>query len=114
MDVATIAGIDAFIKSGLADGYDTVVGDGRISVSGGQKQRIGIARSLYHKPSVLILDEATNELDKETEVGILDALLRIEGLTIIFVSHKSSVQEKSDVVISLFGIGQQTEEINSA
>uniref|UniRef100_UPI00262AE87D ABC transporter ATP-binding protein n=1 Tax=uncultured Thermosynechococcus sp. TaxID=436945 RepID=UPI00262AE87D len=58
---------------GLPAGLDTVVGERGVRLSGGQRQRVGIARALYHNPSVLIMDEATAALDNQTEAGVMDA-----------------------------------------
>ena len=67
---------------------DTIIGERGSRISGGQRQRIGIARALYHDPEVLILDEATNALDEETEEKIVKEIFSIsKGRTIIFVSH---------------------------
>ncbi len=113
VEVAIAAGIDSFITNELSDQYETVVGDGGVLLSGGQKQRIGIARSLYHNPAVLLLDESTNELDDETESRILQKLQNIEGLTIVFISHKSSVQKHADSVVFLSTPNRQRENTNS-
>jgi len=101
IEVARTAGIDTFIENDLINTYETVIGDGGVRLSGGQKQRIGIARSLYHKPSVLLFDEATNEIDSEIENTVLKNLLDIGDFTIVFVSHRQSIQEKADSVIAL-------------
>jgi ABC-type bacteriocin/lantibiotic exporter with double-glycine peptidase domain len=64
------------------------VGDGGIKLSGGQVQRIGIARALYHKPSILILDEATSAIDEDTKEKILKNIYKeMQKLTVISVSH---------------------------
>lgn len=75
----------------LEKGLDTHVGELGNKISGGQKQRIGIARALYVKPKFLILDEATNALDEETESKIIDELRILQGsMTIMFITHRHS------------------------
>ena len=80
--------LEEFIKS-LPDGLDTNAGYVGSKISGGQKQRIGIARALYTKPEILILDEATNALDIENENKIFDTLLENKIVeTLIIISHR--------------------------
>lgn len=75
----------------LPQGFDTFVGPRGLSLSGGQRQRIGIARALAREPEILILDEATNSLDYETENGIIKSLQGLPGsMTILVVSHRIS------------------------
>lgn len=87
-----IAQLEEFITS-LPEGLDTKVGERGIKISGGQRQRIGIARAIYHKPELLILDEATSEVDLITEQKILKEIKKIKAITILYVGHK---QVKSD------------------
>jgi ATP-binding cassette subfamily C protein len=94
--VAEIAAIDELIENQLPDKYDSLLGDGGITLSGGEKQRIGIARSLYHDPQVLVFDEATNELDNETEMQVLNNIKALNNKTIVFVTHKPAVMKASD------------------
>jgi ABC-type multidrug transport system fused ATPase/permease subunit len=98
---ARIAEIHDFIVTELPDGYRTLVGERGANLSGGQRQRIGIARALYRDPAVLVLDEATNELDLVTEGRILASLRSLENRTLVFVSHKPSVSMACDEVIVL-------------
>jgi ABC-type bacteriocin/lantibiotic exporter with double-glycine peptidase domain len=100
-EVARIANVHEFVVGGLADNYDTLVGERGLSLSGGQRQRIGIARALYHDPDVLILDEATNELDLITEAGIVNSLLAMPGKTVVFVSHKISLASRCNQIVLL-------------
>ena len=95
---ARIAGIHDFIAGDLPEGYQTLVGERGASLSGGQRQRIGIARALYRDAPVLVLDEATNELDPVTEARILQNLRELGGRTLIFVSHRASVASFCDTV----------------
>ncbi len=96
---AKLAGILDFIVNDLSEGFDTVVGERGLSISGGQRQRLGIARALYHDPAVLVLDEATNELDALTESTLLERLLALSGKTFIFVSHRASLARRCDQIV---------------
>jgi ABC-type multidrug transport system fused ATPase/permease subunit len=90
------AQLEDFVAS-LPEGVDTVVGERGVRLSGGQRQRIGIARALYHRPSVLVLDEATSSLDTETEHGVMQAVQALQGdKTVIIVAHRLSTVEYCD------------------
>ncbi|URR35325.1 ABC transporter ATP-binding protein/permease [Thermosynechococcus sp. HN-54] len=90
------AQLATFVRS-LPDGLDTVVGERGVRLSGGQRQRIGIARALYHNPSVLIMDEATAALDNQTEAGVMDAIQALSGeKTIIMIAHRLSTVMECD------------------
>ncbi|MDC1254185.1 ABC transporter ATP-binding protein/permease [Pelagibacteraceae bacterium] len=80
-----------FFIDNLDKGINTTVGELGNKISGGQKQRIGIARALYGRPRLLILDEATNSLDQVTENKILEELKILKGkITILFITHRLS------------------------
>ena len=97
--VAKIANLDSFIMTELEKGYSTIIGERGIRLSGGQRQRIGIARALYSNPNLLILDEATNALDKKTEEVILNALKKLKSkITIIIISHHLSTLRDTDKI----------------
>ena len=82
-----LANLDEF-KNSLKFGLETLLGEGGSRISGGQRQRIGIARALYSEPDILILDEATNALDEQTEKKIIKEIFQAKyEKTIIFVSH---------------------------
>jgi len=79
-----------------------VVGERGIRLSGGQRQRIGLARAVYHRPSLLILDEATSALDMATEAKLLDALRSLAGkLTMVVAAHRLSTVAGCDQLIDL-------------
>jgi ABC-type bacteriocin/lantibiotic exporter with double-glycine peptidase domain len=70
-----------------------------IAISGGEQQRIGIARALYKKPEILILDESTSALDRETEKEILKIISNFRNeITVIIVSHKDELIEQCQKV----------------
>tara|TARA_B100000949_G_C14279651_1_gene451240 strand:+ start:1206 stop:2996 length:1791 start_codon:yes stop_codon:yes gene_type:complete len=87
------AQLDTFVAN-QPHGLDTVVGERGVRLSGGQLQRIGIARALYHDPSVLVLDEATSALDTLTEKGVMDSVEALQGSkTLLIVAHRLSTVE---------------------
>ncbi|HUR92443.1 MAG TPA: ABC transporter ATP-binding protein [Gemmatimonadaceae bacterium] len=97
------AQLDEFLAT-LPKGLETVVGERGIRLSGGQRQRIGIARALYHDPSVLVLDEATSALDIATEREVMKAFLTLRGdKTILIVAHRLSTVEHCDRLYKLVG-----------
>ncbi len=98
---ARVAHAHEFIER-LAQGYDTVVGDRGYRLSGGQRQRIALARALLRDPEILILDEATSDLDSLSEHFIQDALEAFGSRrTVILVAHRLSTVRKADVIFVL-------------
>ncbi len=90
------AHLEEFVES-LPEGLNTIVGERGIRLSGGQRQRIGIARALYHNPTVLVLDEATSALDNATEQGVMAAVRELQkSKTIIIVAHRLTTIEHCD------------------
>lgn len=96
---AKAAHIDTFIRS-LPAGYDTVLSDDGVNISKGQKQLITIARAMLPKTSMLILDEATSNVDSRTERKIQDAMLSLmEGRTCFVIAHRLSTIQNADLIL---------------
>ena len=88
--------------SGLKNGLETNVGERGVNLSGGQIQRIGIARALYHNPKLLILDEATNAIEKDLEAKVLNFLNSIKkDKIIILVAHRDSAFRNCDQIFEI-------------
>lgn len=86
----------------LPRGYDTILGEEGMSLSGGQKQRIALARVFLKKPPIIILDEATSQLDPLTEQAIKEALKTLRELhTIIIIAHRFSTVKETDFIVVL-------------
>ena len=97
----SLAKISSFIEK-LPQGYDTNIGERGVKLSGGQRQRLGIARALYRNPDVIVLDEATNSLDPETEKKIMEEINQLTGQkTIIMIAHRLSTVENCDHIYKL-------------
>ena len=98
-----LAGLDDVV-AGLPDGLDTIVGERGVRLSGGQRQRVGLARALYTRPSVLVLDEATSNLDQATEHRIVETLAALRGgVTMIVVTHRQASVRHCDRLLYLEG-----------
>jgi len=101
VEAARQANADEFIRA-LPDGYDTWIGERGALLSGGQKQRITIARAILRNAPILILDEATSNLDPRAERQVKEALNRLmQGRTVLVVAHRDSALEGVDRVIVL-------------
>ena len=93
-----VAQLAEFIRE-LPEGLDTQVGDRGTKLSGGQRQRLGIARAMFTKPKLLVLDEATSSLDGTTEASISEAVHNLKGgVTIVMIAHRLSTVKESDVI----------------
>ena len=94
-----LSNLEDYVES-LPEGLFTKVGDRGHKLSGGQRQRLGIARALFTKPKLLVLDEATSSLDAQTESDITKAIKSLKGkTTIIMIAHRLSSVRNADQVI---------------
>ncbi len=101
IDAAKKARCHDFIMS-LPDGYETVVGEGGTSLSGGEKQRISIARAIMKDAPVIILDEATANVDPENEAELSRAIEELtRNKTIIMIAHRLKTVRKADQILVL-------------
>jgi ABC-type multidrug transport system fused ATPase/permease subunit len=101
IDALKVAHLDKFVAD-LPNGLDTQVGERGARISGGQRQRLGIARAMFTRPNLLVLDEATSSLDGETEASIADAINALRGLTtVVMIAHRLSTVRNADMVVYL-------------
>ncbi|MCC7406940.1 MAG: ATP-binding cassette domain-containing protein, partial [Phycisphaeraceae bacterium] len=84
----------------LPQGYDTLLGEDGVGLSGGQRQRICIARAILRDPSILILDEATSQIDADSEAKINQAIRRVrQGRTTFVIAHRLSTVIDADLIV---------------
>lgn len=94
-----VAALDEYVKE-LVENLDTPVGERGVKMSGGQRQRLGIARAMFTKPTLLVLDEATSSLDGETEASVADAIKNLKGkVTVVMIAHRLSTVKNADLVV---------------
>ena len=94
-----VAHLDKFVSE-LPQGLDTHVGEHGALISGGQRQRLGIARAMFTRPLLLVLDEATSSLDGETEAAISEAIHELRGsTTVVMIAHRLSTVRNADLVV---------------
>ncbi len=101
LQAGRIAHCDEFAQ-GFEKGYDTVIGERGVKLSGGQRQRVAIARAILANPRILILDEATSNLDSESEARIQDGLKALrEGRTTFVIAHRLSTIRSAGQILVL-------------
>ncbi len=99
LEACRIARVDEFAE-GFEKKYDTIVGERGVKLSGGQRQRVSIARALLADPRILILDEATSNLDSESE-GMIQEGLRVlmQGRTTFVIAHRLSTIRRAEQIL---------------
>ncbi len=99
MNAAVMANADVFIRR-LPKGYDTVLSESGSNLSQGQRQLLAIARAILSNPSILILDEATSNVDTRTELHIQEAMIKLmEGRTSFIIAHRLSTIRHADTIM---------------
>ncbi|MCG8652815.1 MAG: ABC transporter ATP-binding protein/permease [Pirellulales bacterium] len=98
---AKIAHADGFITAELPEQYETIVGHNGSRLSGGQRQRIALARAILKAPEILVLDEATSQVDVESERLIFQSIqAACKDQTVIFVTHRKTMLDMADMLLS--------------
>jgi len=98
-EAARVALAEDFILE-MPHGYETIIGERGQRLSGGQRQRIAIARALLKNPPILILDEATSELDTESELLVQRALANLmAGRTVVVIAHRLSTVRRAERIV---------------
>ena len=101
INAAKLACAHEFISK-LPNGYDTEVGERGIKLSGGERQRIALARAILKNAPILILDEATSNLDRKTEEKLLKSIEEItKNKTVLIIAHRLWVAQNADMIIVL-------------
>ncbi len=99
-EVIQITGLSQMLKQ-FPDGINSFVGDQGKKISGGQQQRIGLARALYHKPEILVMDESTNSIDYESSKQIIKTVKSMNNITRIIISHDIEILSECQEVYRL-------------
>jgi PrtD family type I secretion system ABC transporter len=102
IEAATLVGLHETIMR-LPRGYDSEIGEGGLKLSGGQRQRLGLARALFGRPRLVILDEPNASLDHEGEEALVRAIghLKSQGTTVVVIAHRPSILGQADKLLVL-------------
>jgi PrtD family type I secretion system ABC transporter len=102
IEAATLVGLHEQIMR-LPRAYDSDIGEGGVKLSGGQRQRVGLARAVFGRPRLVVLDEPNASLDSEGEEALVQAIahLKAQGTTVIVVAHRPSVLQHADKLLLL-------------
>lgn len=102
IDAAKLADVHDLIV-GLPEGYNTVIGSEGLAMSGGQRQRIALARALYGRPFLMLLDEPNSNLDSDGEAALTGAIkaMRAHGSIVVVIAHRPSAIVAVDKVLCL-------------
>ncbi|MDH4212011.1 MAG: ABC transporter ATP-binding protein/permease [candidate division WOR-3 bacterium] len=95
-----LAQLEGFVR-GAPKGLDELIGERGLRISGGEKQRVAIARAVLNQPKILVLDDATSNLDADTEKELIGQLSKTQDTTIIIISHRLSVLSICDYIYVL-------------
>jgi PrtD family type I secretion system ABC transporter len=104
IEAARIAGVHALIQQ-LPNGYDTHIGEGGMVLPGGYRQRIALARAVYGRPALVVLDEPSSNLDSDGDAALANCLqiLRGRGTTVVVISHRPATLNSVDRMMILRG-----------
>jgi len=95
------SGLKEFVDN-LPNKINTIVGERGSRISGGERQRLGIARSLYFDSDIIIFDESTNSLDRDTEERIMNIIYSLKGIkTIFIITHKREILKDCNKIFSI-------------
>ena len=100
IEAAQIAGVHEMIQS-LEDGYNTEIGEGGAKLSGGQRQRLALARAIFGKPPLIVLDEPNANLDTRGEESLVGAIraLSAAGSTVVLITHRANIMSHVDKIL---------------